>query len=144
MIAVDTNVILRRLLQDDPIQSARVDVLFEKKTLILVTDVVLAEVAWTLSGKRYAASRDDVVAAITSLFEEPNVQFENRDVVWAALRDYAEVPAIKTANGTRTADFADALIVRKAAATMRVLGQRNGMMYTFDRPAQQLPGTRPL
>lgn len=144
MIAVDTNVILRRLLQDDPIQAARVDVLFEKDTWILVTDVVLAEVAWTLAGKRYAASRDDVVAAITSLFEEPNVQFESRDVVWAALCDYAEAPAVKTANGTRTADFADALIVHKAAATMSALGQRNGMTYTFDRPAQQLLGTRPL
>lgn len=61
-----------------------------------------------------------------------------------ALRDYAEAPAIKTANGTRTADFADALIVRRAAATMRLLGQRNGMTYTFDRPAQQLPGTQAL
>lgn len=144
MIAVDTNVILRRLLQDDPIQSARVNVLFKKETSIFVTDVVLAEVAWTLSGKRYAASRDDLVVAITSLFEEPNVQFEDHDVVWAALRDYAEAPAVKTANGTRTADFADALIVRKAAATMRVLGQQNGMTYTFDRPAHQLAGTQPL
>src|SRR3546814_7129618 len=112
--------------------------------LILVTDVVLAEVAWTLAGKRYAAGRDDVVAAITSLFEEPNVLFENRDVVWMALRDYAEAPAIKTANGTRSADFADALIVHKAAATMRVLGQRNGMTYTFDRPAQQQTGRAPV
>lgn len=144
MIAVDTNVILHRLLQDDPAQSARVDVLFEKETWILVADVVLAEVAWTLAGKRYGASRDDVVAAITSLFEEPNVQFENRDVVWAALCDYAEAPTVKTANGTRTADFADALIVRKAAATLSVLGQHNGKTYTFDRPAQRLPGTQAL
>ncbi len=144
MISVDTNVILRRLLQDDPAQSARVDVLFEKETSILVTDVVLAEVAWTLAGKRYAASREDVVAAITSLFEEPSVQFENRDVVWAALCDYAEAPAVKTTNGTRTADFADALIVRKAAAAMRALGQHNGKTYTFDRPAQRLPGAQSL
>jgi predicted nucleic-acid-binding protein len=144
VISVDTNVILRRLLQDDPAQSARVNVLFEKETSILVTDVVLAEVAWTLAGKRYAASREDVVAAITSLFEEPSVQFENRDVVWAALCDYAEAPAVKTTNGTRAADFADALIVRKAAATMSALGRHSGKTYTFDRPAQRLPGTQSL
>jgi predicted nucleic acid-binding protein len=63
VIAVDTNVILHRLLQDDPAQSARVDALFEKETLILVTDVVLAEVAWILAGKRYAASAYAIAAS---------------------------------------------------------------------------------
>ena len=84
--------------------------------------MVLAEVAWTLAGKRYAANREDVVAAITRLFEEPDVQFESRDVVWAAPCDSAEASAAKAANGTRTADYADPRIVRKAAATMSALG----------------------
>lgn len=144
MIAVDTNVILRRLLQDDPTQAAKVNALFDREAAILVTDVVLVEATWTLTGKRYGASREDVVAAINGLFEEPAIRFEDRQVVWAALQDYAEAQSIKTASGTRTADFADALIARKAAATLMASGQSSASTFTFDRPAQLLPGMKAL
>lgn len=144
MIAVDTNVILRRCLQDDPAQAAKVNALFDREAAILVTDVVLAEATWTLTGKRYGASREDVVAAINGLFEEPAIRFEDRQVVWAALQDYAEAPSIKTANGTRTADFADALIARKAEARQLSSGQPDAKTYTFDRSAQLLPGMNSL
>lgn len=143
MIAVDTNVLLRRLLQDDREQTAKADRLFETAGAILVTDVVLAELVWTLAGKRYGAVREQVVEAITSLLEEPNIHFEDRAAVWSALCAYADAPAVKTANGTRTADFADALIVHKAMAAARALGVTYEGTYTFDRPAQQLAGTRP-
>jgi predicted nucleic-acid-binding protein len=144
VIAVDTNVLLRRLLQDDPAQAAKVNALFDRESAILVTDVVLAETAWTLTGKRYGASRSDMIAAVSGLFEEPAIRFEDRHVVWAALQDYAEAPSVKTANGTRTADLADALIARKAAATLLASGKANARTYTFDQPAQQLPGMKAL
>lgn len=144
MIGVDTNVVLRRLLDDDATQSAKANRLFAGKQDILITDVVLVELAWTLSGKRYSAAREDIVSAITGLFEEPRVQFEDRAVVWTALRDYAEAPMVKTANGSRSADFADALIARKSAATAAVVGVSFGGLFTFDQPAQRLAGVRAL
>ena len=52
MIAVDTNVLLRYLLNDDPEQSPRAATLFSGEKKILVTDVVLVETIWTLKGKK--------------------------------------------------------------------------------------------
>jgi len=41
-----------------------------------------------------------------------------------------------------SADFADALIVRKAMGTIRDIGESYEGTYTFDQPAQQLTGTQ--
>jgi len=144
MIAVDTNVLLRRFLHDDPIQSAKADRLFDGKQGVLLTDIVLAEFVWVLEGKRYGATREDIVQAIGSLFEEPRVQFENRAAVWSALRDYAEAPAMHATKGRSQADFTDALIARKAAATAVALGEAFGGLFTFDHAAQGLPAVRAL
>lgn len=144
MIAIDTNVVLRRLLQDDPGQCKRIDLLFADHSAILVTDIVLVEVAWTLSGKRYRADRAHIVLAITSLMEEPNLVFEDKQGLWAALCDYAEAPLVATTNGRRSADFADALIVQRARACARRQGIEDPPTFTFDVPFQQLRGVRAL
>jgi len=43
MIALDTNVLLRYLLQDDPDQSAKAAQLIASHVIILISDVVLVE-----------------------------------------------------------------------------------------------------
>lgn len=52
MIGVDTNILLRLWLNDDPAQNKRIDALLAKHgstpTSLLVTDVVLVESVWTL------------------------------------------------------------------------------------------------
>lgn len=144
MIAADTNVLLRRFLHDDPIQSAKADRLFEGRHDVLLTDVVLTEFVWVLEGKRYGATREDIVHAIGGLFEEPRVQFEDRTAVWSALQDYAAAPMVKTANGRAQADFTDALIARKSVATAAALGEAFGGLFTFDQAAQRLPAAKPL
>lgn len=58
MIAIDTNVLLRHVLQDDDEQSPKASQLFDLHERVLVTDVVLVECIWTLSGKKYQASRN--------------------------------------------------------------------------------------
>ncbi|WP_367184280.1 PIN domain-containing protein [Acidiferrobacter sp.] len=57
MIAIDTNVLLRRILDDDKGQGAGASRLFEGAETILITDAVLAETVWTLKGRRYKATR---------------------------------------------------------------------------------------
>jgi predicted nucleic-acid-binding protein len=133
VIAIDTNVLLRRLLQDDPEQSKQANRLFEQKERILITDIVLAETIWTLKGKRYGIDKTGIVAVVTSLLEEPAIVFENTQAVWSALNNYIEaIPA----------DFTDALIINKAKETAKLNSEILEAVYTFDHGALKLPGTK--
>lgn len=142
MIAVDTNVLLRRILNDDMEQAAKARKLFDKSDQVLITDIVMVEAIWTLKGKRYKASKDDIVAVVMGLLEEPNVVFESQQAVWSALNDFINAPTVKTGDGLRAADLPDALIVNKARATMEQLGVAYDATYTFDQAAQALSGTK--
>ena len=130
LIAVDANVLLRYLLRDDDAQAERARHVFERAARVLITDVVLAETVWTLLGRRYGATKADLIAVVDNLMQEPNVRFEDDEVIWSALQAYRETDA----------DFADALIVYKAQKTA-TLGNGVDTVYTFDAAALQLPNT---
>ncbi len=138
MIAVDTNVLLRYLLNDDPTQTEKAAALITGKDSVLITDVVLVETVWTLKGKKYQLRKIDLIAVIQALFKEPNLRFENGQVIWMALHDYRKAQPVSG----KIADFADALIVHKAQliASNQLAVLR--CTYTFDKAAQQLPGTK--
>jgi predicted nucleic-acid-binding protein len=142
IIAVDTNVLLRRVLNDDDEQSDRARKLFEGARPVLITDVVLAETIWTLTGKRYRATREDIRALAMSLLEEPNIEFENKQVIWSALNDFVAAKPVKTASGVKLADLADALIVSKARMIAHDRHAEYAGTYTFDRAALQIGGTK--
>ncbi len=138
MIAIDTNLLLRYLLNDDQIQAAQADRLINGKEIVLITDVVLVETIWTLKGKKYQLNKADLVTVIQTLFKEPNIRFENGQVIWQALNDYRNALPI---NG-KLADFSDALIVQKARFIASDKSTELLGVYTFDIAAQQLPGTK--
>ncbi len=144
MIAIDTNVLLRRILSDDALQAQKADSLFEKAEKILITDVVLVEAVWTLNSKRYGASKEVIIEIVLSLLEEAKVVFESQQAIWSALNDYANAKSVKTAGGTRTVDFADALVVNKAKVMMEQWGEPYEATYTFDQAAQSIAGTKAL
>ena len=114
MIAIDTNVLLRYLLQDDEAQAEKAGQLINGPTKVLITDVVLVETLWTLKGKKYRLDKAGVLKLLNSLFEEPNLYFEDGPTVWRALNDYRQAQAIKVGSKRKEADFSDALIVNKA------------------------------
>ncbi|SHE80477.1 Predicted nucleic-acid-binding protein, contains PIN domain [Modicisalibacter ilicicola DSM 19980] len=132
MIAIDTNVLLRYLLQDDEAQAHRAKALLQGETLVLITDIVLVETLWTLKGKKYRADKQALVDVINSLLQEPTLMFEDDETVWQALQDYRQ----------KNADFPGALIARKAAYFARSKGEPYSGIYTFDRRSLTLPGTR--
>jgi predicted nucleic-acid-binding protein len=138
VIAVDTNVLLRYLLVDDQAQTAKADKLINGKESVLITDVVLVETIWTLTGKKYQLKKPDLVVVLLALFKEQNIRFENGQVVWMALNDYRQSKSV----GGRTAGFPDALIVNKALFLAGNQSVEFGGLYTFDIAAQQLPGTK--
>ncbi|MXW43875.1 MAG: type II toxin-antitoxin system VapC family toxin [Candidatus Dadabacteria bacterium] len=133
MIAVDTNVLLRYLLNDDAVQSDIATNLIEGGDTVLITDVVLAETLWTLSGKRYRLNKYQLAGDVLGLFEESTIPFEDGVTVWTALYDYLE--------SDRT-DFADSLIINKARAVAKAQGSSFSGSYTFDKAAQKIRGAK--
>ena len=138
MIAIDTNVLLRYLLEDDARQFEKAVKLISGQQKILVTDVVLVETIWTLQGKKYQLNKDELVAVIQALFQESNIRFEDGQAVWLALTDYRNAKPVKG----KEADFADALIVNKSKQIASKENKPFEGSYTFDLAAQALPGAK--
>ncbi len=138
MIAIDTNVLLRYLLEDDDRQFEKAVKLISGQQKVLVTDVVLVETIWTLRGKKYQLNKDELVAVIQSLFQEPNIRFEDGQAVWLALTDYRNAKLVKG----KEADFADALIINKSKQLASKEKKPFEGSYTFDLAAQTLPGAK--
>ena len=132
MIAVDTSVLLRYLLHDDEAQAARADAVFDAAETVLITDVVLVETVWTLAGRKYRVARAELVAVIERLFSEPNIRFEDDQVVWRALQAYRGAASASEAELAKGAGFADALIVHKALRAASDAGEVLNAVYTFD------------
>jgi predicted nucleic-acid-binding protein len=143
VIAVDTNVLLRHLLDDDPEQSPKAHKLIEANEQVLITDVVLVETIWTLKGKKYKAGKDDIVTLVSNLLSEPNIEFESAQTVWRALNDFRKAKSVKVSGKNKEADFSDALIVHKAQFTADLQNTKLQTVYTFDVAAQALPGSSP-
>ena len=143
MIAIDTNVLLRHILQDDAQQSPKSSRLIESHTEVLITDIVLVETLWTLLGKKYQASREDIVTLIRSLITEPTIKFENPQAIWAAFSDFQEKRPQYDADGRKlkSPDFADALIINKAKLAAKQANEHSIAVYTFDSGALRITGT---
>jgi predicted nucleic-acid-binding protein len=138
VIAIDTNVLLRYLLQDDAIQSAKANKLVAGHKTILVTDIVLSETIWTLKGKKYKLPKEQLLHVIEQLFKEPNLVFEEGQVVWRAFNDFRVNKPVKVGSKKKDIDFADALILEKSQF---LASQKKAVfhgMYSFDVAAQQL------
>ncbi len=137
MIAIDTNILLRYLLQDDKTQSAKANKLFSGDESLLVTDIVLAETIWTLKGKKYKLSKDNLSLVIEQIFKEPNITFEEGQTLWRAYNTFRESRPVKVGSKKKDADFSDALILEKAKYDAERKGQSFSGLYSFDSTVQQ-------
>jgi predicted nucleic-acid-binding protein len=82
-LAVDTNVVVRLLVNDDARQGAAARRLFESDE-IWIGVTVLLETAWVLESV-YDLSTDETVTALQRLLGLPNVRVEDPGAVAAAL-----------------------------------------------------------
>ena len=138
MIAIDTNVLLRYLLADDASQHRKAKALIERQRRVLITDVVLAETVWTLTGRRYELGKVEVCEVVRGVIGDGAFRFESSQVVWSALMDYQDSKIVRG----KTLDFADALIARKAHYVADENGQELEAFYSFDKAVEQLKGAR--
>ena len=107
MIGLDTNVLVRYIMQDDPRQSPMATQLIEHCTDTnagYVTLVSVIELVWVLS-LSYDLRREQVAQALEALLRSRQLVVEQTDQVLRALRVFK----------TTKADFADCLIERSAA-----------------------------
>lgn len=119
MVAVDTNVVVRLLTEDDPAQAAKARALFASGTVFVATTVLL-ETEWVLRGL-YKLEGRRVVDALEALISLPNVRCQDEPAArWAiAWRrqglDFAD--ALHLAVGRDAERFAtfDRAMVRRAA-----------------------------
>ena len=107
MIGLDTNVLVRYIMQDDPKQSAKATQLIESldsDSPGFVSIVSVIELYWVLTSC-YALSNLQVKQALEALLRTKQILVDRADQVMRALRVFADG---KT-------DFADCLIERTAA-----------------------------
>lgn len=91
MIALDTNVLVRYLVQDDPKQ-ARVATRFIEQNCTdekpcFIGQIVLCELAWVLESA-YNQNREQVAYVIEELLQVGQLEVQQPEVVWRALNDY--------------------------------------------------------
>jgi len=108
MIGLDANVLVRYIMQDDPVQAKTANKLVESLTPKepgFVTLVTVVELFWVLTAS-YDLSRVQVVTVFDALMRTKQLLVEQADQVLRALRVY----------GAGSADFPDCLIERTARA----------------------------
>lgn len=127
MIALDTNVLVRFLVEDDPEQSRRARAMLQRAIAAdspcFVSEVVVCEVVWVL-GTSYQVGRDEIARVLRQLLRARHLTFPEGERLSRALS------AFDSGRG----DFADYLI-REAA---REAGCE--AVATFDRELLREPG----
>ncbi len=122
MIGLDTNVVVRHLVHDDPHQSEKATRAFQRLTPGepgFLTTVVLVETYWVLT-RGYHLEVSAVLRTLESLVDSGDITTQDVDCVRAALSD-----------ARQGADFADALIGRACRA------HGCTAVLSFDRTAQR-------
>jgi predicted nucleic-acid-binding protein len=127
VIGLDTNVLVRYLAQDDPVQSQQATELIERRLTEedpgFVSIVAMVETAWVLD-RAYGLSDDEIAAAIERMLQAEVLVVESEQEAFTAMI------MLREGRGS----FADALIA--------ALGAKAGCSstLTFDLKASRLPG----
>ncbi len=127
MIGLDTNVVVRYLAQDDPVQSAKATQIFERRLTEqepgFISLVTMVETVWVLD-RVYGLTAREIAQAVERMLQADTLVVQNEQEVFIA------VVALKSGRGS----FADALV--------GALGAWAGCnsTLTFDKKAGRLSG----
>lgn len=131
MASLDTNILVRLLVQDDPRQTAAVQRLLaqsiQNAETLFVPVTVSLELEWVLRA-RYGFAKAAIVHALSTLLRAVELSFESEPALEMALLYYEQ----------SSSDYADCLHVALAE-----LAQAQPL-WTFDKAATKTPGARLL
>lgn len=106
MIGIDTNVIIRYIVQDDPEQAKAATKLIEQSCSLdnpgYINHIVLCEIVWVLR-RSYKLDKQNIYRVIEQIMRTDRLMIEDLQLVWKAL---------ETFKGTK-ADFADCLLSQR-------------------------------
>jgi predicted nucleic-acid-binding protein len=126
MPSLDTNVLVRWLVEDDDRQAARAQGLFESaradQTMLFVPSTVILELEWVLRS-RYQFDKATVLGTFNALLETQELEFQDEAALERALHLYR----------LGAAEFADCLHAGLCASADRA------RLLTFDERAARLP-----
>lgn len=108
MIALDTNILVRFIVQDDPIQCRQTDELMAKLSPSdpgWVSLAVVMELVWVLT-RIYKLGQPEMVPILTGLLDRDEFEIQHRATLRKTLNLYR----------TQNADFDDCLIAESARA----------------------------
>ena len=103
MIGLDSNVLIRYLTQDDPVQSRKANQFIAKALRegnpLYLNHVVICESCWVLA-KLYGYGPREIAAVIEKILSAVQFGFEDKDTLWPALAAFRD----------SNVDFGDCLI----------------------------------
>lgn len=121
MIALDTNVVVRFLTQDDPMQAPQATALFAQLTVdspAYLCREVMVEIVWVLE-RAYNLPRSDIATAVEGLLASREIIVETDERVGLAIERYRQ-------GGAGFSDHMIALAARDESCKE---------IYSFDRKA---------
>ena len=93
MRGLDTNVLVRYLTQDDPIQSAtatrEIESALNRAESWIISPIVLCELVWVLESA-YDCTRGEIAIALERIFRTAQFDILEKDTVWGAWTDYQD------------------------------------------------------
>lgn len=106
MIGIDTNVIIRYIVQDDPEQAKAATKLIEQSCSSdnpgYINHIVLCEIVWVLR-RNYKLDKRSICQVVEQIMRTDRLMIEDIQLVWRALETFKEAKA----------DFADCLLSQR-------------------------------
>ena len=126
MRGIDTNVLVRYIVQDDPEQSRQATHFIERtcsgeESSIFITGIVLCELVWVLETS-YEYPKESIIPVLEKILKTRQFCIYQSEILWNCFHDYQQI----------NIDFADSYIAH--------LNASNSCEYTvtFDKKASRL------
>ena len=127
MKIVDTNLLLRYFLRDDPQKADSVERLFKReRKKLFIPDLIIAEVVWVLSSV-YKQKREQIALTVEGLLSLKDIKISH-ELISKTLENYRHT----------NLKWVDSYI-----AALVQIGDAEGV-YSYDRDFNKIPGTRRL
>lgn len=118
MIAIDTNVLVRLIVEDDHIQSQKALNSLKKHNNVFISAIVICETAWVLESC-YSLKKSEMIDVFENILRIEQFDIEHSESIWLALNEFKKI----------NTDFSDCII--------GAIAKTNGHypVLTFDKKA---------